>query len=115
MDFARLLHGPILGLIPAIAVIIVIFWAILKYGGLSNGEMNGVRTARTWVLIITAVGFGWYAIKMASVNVTPRAVIDRSIVEERKSVLEEDTHSLPPKVGADGKEQSSDTKGDSVR
>ncbi len=110
MDFVRLLHGPILGLIPALVVIIVIFWAIVKYGELSDSEMRDVRTARRWVLVLVIVVFSWYAIKMASVNVTSRAVIDRSVVEERKSTLEEDSHNLPLKVDADGKKI--ETKGD---
>ena len=98
MGFVRLLHGPILGLIPAIVILIVIFGAILKYGNLTDSEKAGVRKARTWILILVVIGFGWYALKMAAVNETPRAVIDRSVVEERKNVLDEDSHNLPPKV-----------------
>lgn len=92
MDFVRMLHGPILGLVATIVIVCVIAWAARKYSGLGEEECKVVGTIRNVIIVIAIAGFGWQAITMASYNEVPRTAIDRSVANERADALDEDSH-----------------------
>ena len=84
-DFIRINHAAILSLV-GILVFLTIVWHFVKKFLIAELDTEAVqlggRIFKTIVILIV-IGFGWFLIAQASVNNTPRQVIDRSVLQEQ--------------------------------
>ncbi len=87
MDFVRFLHGPLLSTFGALIVLFVVSVFVLKTA--DETAKPTIRKVRNWMALSLVCLLAWFAFSAATVNVVPRAVIDRSVANERADVLEQ--------------------------
>jgi hypothetical protein len=88
LDFLRSLHGQIF-------ILILYSVAVILVGFITRNKSSDPKTRKvvSWVIIILVAigiaGFIYTATHMASVNLTPRKVIDRSDVNQQTDSFKE--------------------------
>ena len=87
MDFVRFLHGPLLGTLGGLILLFVVAHIVLR---VVDEDMKPViYKGRNWLTVFLLAMLAWFAFTAATVNEVPRNVIDRSVVNERADVLEQ--------------------------
>ncbi|MFA6364902.1 MAG: hypothetical protein WCW78_00670 [Candidatus Paceibacterota bacterium] len=86
-DFLRVLHPQILSVVVFLLVLWIAIIVSLKIDKRKDVQRVLPKIGR-WITGLTVLGFLIYALQFASVNETPRAVIDRSATEEGKKNFE---------------------------
>ena len=88
MDFVRFLHPQLLGLFGFMILVLIVSTLVKKTGAT---DVNLVNKVRNWLLVVALAGVAWFAFSAATINETPRKVIDRSVINERADTLKDDT------------------------
>lgn len=83
MDFLRWAQPNILATLSVLAVVLFAAWFILQQPEIEKDVKQIVRRVRATLVLILLAIFVWQIISAASVNLTPRSVIDRSDVNRQ--------------------------------
>ncbi|MEK7649364.1 MAG: hypothetical protein AAB367_00145 [Patescibacteria group bacterium] len=95
-DFLRWAHPGVLGTLGALAFVFGVAWVFLTQPEVEDDVKVFIRRGRNILGLILMAAFIWQLFAAASVNVTPRAVIDRTDVNRQIDRFEDragDAHS----------------------
>ena len=80
-DFLRLAQPGILVTLGGLFFVLLVAWFVTRQAEIEERTRVYVRRARNLFVVVFAAAFIWQLFAMASVNVAPRSVIDRSDVD----------------------------------
>ena len=88
MDFARLMQPTIMSAVGGIVLVILTGWFVMWRMGASDEVRGYVRRARNALVLVLLAVLVWRVVTVASVNLTPRATIDRSDLDRQNRDFE---------------------------
>lgn len=88
VDFLRWMQPSILATLGFLVFIIFVTWMFLKQPEIDDDVKLIVRRIRGFLVAVIFALFFWQIFAAASVNVTPRSVIDRSDVNHQNKQFE---------------------------
>lgn len=89
--FGRLIMGPGIGTAISIIVILLLAWLAIRWIPDSEDAMSikkWIRRGRNVLIAFACIGFIIFVVNAASVNLTPRSVIDRDDVNKQQEEFE---------------------------
>jgi len=81
--FLRLMWGPAVGLIICWVLALIVAAYLSRNNAMDKKAVVMIKRIRNFVLVAATLLFLLYAFHAASVNLTPRSVIDRSAVQKQ--------------------------------
>ena len=85
-EWLRFMHGPLLNGVGGLIVLVIIWWLIRRFAGLSKEEQHAVNIAVLVVTLLIVAGTTWFTLTAGVMN-QPHQNIDQGTVIERSDYV----------------------------